>query len=655
MSKTLPHAPAVSSSDAPAASLGLPAILHFSRRQDLEQILSAAQHSSSTVLNASRVEAIDSDGLQNLIDGVRELREAGVVIQIGSPSPTLDGARLALRLQEELPVDPAEQIQTGSEHLGQPIGGILVALQRLSGEDLEKGLLESENQPGRFLGQILIELGFLNEEDLAEGLALQQGLPWLRPVEQRLLDVTLEHGVSLSDLRNHQVLPLLRAHGRMAVAVADPSDVYAVDLFRQATGMQVMVSVASPGEIQRGLDLCQKAAGQGTQNSTSKGGDAEDRLNQVLQQAMIEGASDVHVEPCESDYLLRFRVDGRLHEAMRLANQDGRELTARIKVLAGCDISEKRLPQDGRIHFQEDGRNVDLRVNTMPTVYGEKAVMRVQDRNARAVALTDLGLEGKELEWLQEGIASPHGLVLVTGPTGSGKTTTLYSVLDELVGPELNVSTVENPVERAIAGANQTQVNQKAGLTFSRCLHSLLRQDPDVIMIGEIRDKETAEIAVEAALTGHLVLATLHTNDATGAATRLIQMGVQPFLVAATLRTVLAQRLVRKLCEACKRPVSHPQAVVEQFTDSGLGPGPHFGSTGCAACRKTGYDGRQGLFEVMRVDSKIAELIARNPTSADVRDLALGNGMHSLFDAALMRVKQGQTSLEEALRAGAIS
>jgi type IV pilus assembly protein PilB len=350
--------------------------------------------------------------------------------------------------------------------------------------------------------------------------------------------------------------------------------------------------------------------------------------------------------------MLRYRVDGRLHEVARLNPQIGHSLVARIKVVAGCDISEKRLPQDGRIHYKDRTRDVDLRVNTLPTVNGEKAVMRILDRTSTSLALDKLGLTPQSSAWLNEAVHLPHGMVLVTGPTGSGKTTTLYSVLDEIVNPETNVSTVENPVERAVKGVNQTQINEKAGLKFDTCLRALLRQDPDVIMIGEIRDHETAEIAIEAALTGHLVLATLHTNDAPGAASRLIQMGMEPFLVAATLRCVVAQRLVRRLCDSCKKPVEYPQEVVDQYEQFGLSGNEYFSAAGCPSCRQTGYDGRRGIFEVMKVTDNLQDLIATNPSSADIRRLALKEGMSSLLRDGIDRTNRGMTTLEEALRAG---
>ncbi|MDP7559013.1 MAG: GspE/PulE family protein, partial [Planctomycetota bacterium] len=410
---------------------------------------------------------------------------------------------------------------------------------------------------------------------LAEALALQHALPFVLPTEWKILDVSLEHGIPTSELRTHCAVPILRFGDTLAVAVSDPSDVYAVDLIRRATSLKVSAVVTTPEEVQRGLDLIQRASGQSTSTeSESISSNGSDRFDRLLLNGLIEGASDIHLEAMEDGYSLRYRVDGRLRDVSTFGLSEGREVVARIKVLAGCDIAEKRRPQDGRIHFQEADRDVDLRVSTMPTVYGEKAVMRVLDRKAQCQTLEELGLESRNLGWLRDAIQAPHGLVLVTGPTGAGKTTTLYSVLDEIVTPEINVATVENPVERAISGVNQTQVNHKAGLGFETCLHSLLRQDPDVIMIGEIRDNETAAIAVEAALTGHLVLATLHTNDAPSAATRLVQMGVEPYLVAATLKAVMAQRLLRKLCDSCKASVALPEAVRENFASSGLSEGP---------------------------------------------------------------------------------
>ncbi len=628
----------------------LPGILHGSRKREIEDLFSQLAIRSSVILDGSKVEVLDSTGLECLVHGVEVLARKGVFVEIVSPSPTLLAARRILELEQRLPVAAADEDESSplKAHL---IGEILIELGYLGRKQLDDALNKAQARPDCYLGQVLLEEGYLSERELAIGLARQHGRPFAEPVRQRLLDVTLEHGVDLADLRTAGALPLLRVGDCLAVAVCDPTDVFAADGIRRATRLQVITSVTTPTEIQAGLDLLQRASGT-LGASSNQVLSAAERLEEVLLNALIDGASDIHLEAQETSWLLRYRVDGRLHDVAHCSPEEGRELTARIKVLAGCDISERRLPQDGRMRFQQGSRDVDLRVNTMPTVHGEKTVMRILDRTAHHLSLEEIGLHGRNLEWMREAIDSPHGLVLVTGPTGSGKTTTLYSVLEELVGPEINIATVENPVERTLRGVNQTQVNFKAGLDFGKCLRALLRQDPDVIMVGEIRDQETARIAVEAALTGHLVLATLHTNDAPGAATRLIQMGVEPFLVSATLRAVMAQRLTRRLCNSCKKRQTLPREILEHYAAQGLSAGPHYSACGCAACRQTGYSGRLGVFEVMKVDLDLQEAVARNPSTAELRRLAVESGMVPLLSDALRRVNDGSTTLEEALRSG---
>ncbi|HJM39031.1 MAG TPA: ATPase, T2SS/T4P/T4SS family [Planctomycetota bacterium] len=634
-------------------SLPLPEALSSSRTQELENIFAELRLGSVTALDGSTVKSIDTDGLELLGSICARIQGIGKPIQIQSPSITLVGACRSLQLQNKIPLEGHAGDPPHPRFLGKRVGEILIELGHLNNVDLEKGLSKAKEHPDAYLGRILIEEGFIEGPHLAEALALQHALPFVLPTEWKILDVSLEHGIPTSELRTHCAVPILRFGDTLAVAVSDPSDVYAVDLIRRATSLKVSAVVTTPEEVQRGLDLIQRASGQSTSTeSESISSNGSDRFDRLLLNGLIEGASDIHLEAMEDGYSLRYRVDGRLRDVSTFGLSEGREVVARIKVLAGCDIAEKRRPQDGRIHFQEADRDVDLRVSTMPTVYGEKAVMRVLDRKAQCQTLEELGLESRNLGWLRDAIQAPHGLVLVTGPTGAGKTTTLYSVLDEIVTPEINVATVENPVERAISGVNQTQVNHKAGLGFETCLHSLLRQDPDVIMIGEIRDNETAAIAVEAALTGHLVLATLHTNDAPSAATRLVQMGVEPYLVAATLKAVMAQRLLRKLCDSCKASVALPEAVRENFASSGLSEGPHFRAEGCPACRKSGYTGRLGVFEVMQIDSALQRMIANGSSNNELREYAVNRGMISLLKNGISRVNAGHTSLEEALRAG---
>lgn len=633
----------------------LPAVLNRSRAEDLQDLWERVSEDSVTSIDGSQVATLDSAGLALLLDGLRRAKYEDRQVTITDPPAPLLAARRAFNLYDlmQFPSDIEDVILEAE--LGMRLGEVLVELGYLTEEQLEKAVQQAEERPDTYIGQVLVEEEHITEEQLARALAMQHGLPFVDPLKEGVLDVSLECEVPFAELRVHGILPYLRLGETLAVSLKDPADVYAADVVRKYTGLSVIATVATPNAIHSGLDQIQRAvaaSGQADVNIDEESVSAEDRFNEIVINAIIEGASDIHIEPGPDAYMLRYRVDGRLHEVTRFNPQIGHSLVARIKVTAGCDISEKRLPQDGRIHYQDRQRDVDLRVNTLPTVNGEKAVMRILDRTTKALALDMLGLTGDSMDWLMEAVKLPHGMVLVTGPTGSGKTTTLYSVLDEIVNPETNVSTVENPVERAVKGVNQTQINEKAGLKFDLCLRALLRQDPDVIMIGEIRDYETAEIAVEAALTGHLVLATLHTNDAPGAASRLIQMGMEPFLVAATLRAVVAQRLVRRLCDACKKPVDYPGEVHQQYSDQGLATEGHYSSAGCPSCRQTGYDGRRGIFEVMKVTDNLQDLIATNPSSADVRKLALQEGMASLLQDGIDRVNRGVTTLEEAIRAG---
>jgi len=633
-----------------SGELHLPDAISLSRTEDLESLFAACAKRPSVRLEGDRVRNIDSRGFEYFVNGLEQLALDGVAAEVANPSGALRTARSCLRLEARLPFC-AEDERTELSELPIDLSAAVMQAGHIDVVDLED-LTARAAQKGQSLRQALQESRKVGPEKLAEVHSRQHGMPVVHPVRDRLLDVTIEINVVLKDLRAHNVLPFLQFENFLAIAVADPSDVYAIDMVRQATGMQVYASVTTEAEVQRGLDHLQRSAGKSavTLTVTEDGLGAAERLDQVMLNALIEAASDIHLEPEEDHYLLRFRVDGRLREVERLGVEQGSSLVARIKVMSDCDISEKRLPQDGRIHFQSGARDVDLRVNTLPTVYGEKAVMRILDRTEKSPSLDVFGFAEHDLAMLREAIHAPHGMVLVTGPTGSGKTTTLYSVLAEVVSPEINVATVENPVERSLTGVNQTQVNAKSGLDFGLCLRALLRQDPDVIMIGEIRDRETAEIAVEASLTGHLVLATLHTNDAPSAATRLIQMGIEPFLVSATLRLVMAQRLVRALCQNCRSKQELAAEVLEKFAPHGLNSSGSYAAMGCAACRSTGYSGRRGVFEIMDANTEMRDLIARNPSSDEARELALRHGMSSLLSDGIRRVNEGLTTLEEALR-----
>lgn len=633
-------------------SHALPEAISLSRTEELEALFAACAGKPSVEIDGSQVRNIDSRGFEYLMNGIEQLNIDGTRAILAQPSPPLITAVQCLRLEDRLPIRAEDRPPVLSE-LPFDLADAVLEAGLLDAVTVESLSTEAQNR-GIGLRRLLIEHERIGPNRLADVNARQHDIPVARPVTQRLLDLTIEHNIPLRDLRTHGVLPFLQLEDTLAVAVADPSNVYAIDIVRQATGLRVLPAVTTDAEIQSGIDLIQRSAGKvlTSASSVEDGLGATERLDTTLLNALIEGASDIHVEPGEESYLLRYRVDGRLREIERLNHEQGSSLVARIKVMADCDISEKRLPQDGRIRFQQGTRDVDLRVNTLPTVHGEKAVLRILDRTEKSPNLDAFGFAKRDLHALRESIHAPHGLVLVTGPTGSGKTTTLYSVLAEVVSPEINVATVENPVERSLEGVNQTQVNAKAGLNFGLCLRALLRQDPDVIMIGEIRDHETAEIAVEASLTGHMVLATLHTNDAPSAATRLIQMGIEPFLVSATLRMVMAQRLVRALCPSCKTRSELPAEVLESYREHGLRPGHTHVASGCAACCGTGYSGRRGVFEVMPVGGEMRDLIARNPSSDEARELALQHGMTSLLSDGIRRVNEGLTTLEEAIRCG---
>jgi type IV pilus assembly protein PilB len=523
----------------------------------------------------------------------------------------------------------------------------------------------------------------------------------------RMAPVTLVHfspNTALIDsipsevLRKHLALPLMKAGGTLVVALGDPFDIMAVDELHVLTGLNITTVVANEREIQETLNrLVAAEAGQGleleeimkgTDNEVEIGHDEEKEVsleemlesaegapvirmvNMMLVEALRTRASDIHIEPQERTLRLRYRIDGSLVERPAPSRTFHPAIISRIKIMSDLDIAERRAPQDGRFKIKALGKEVDIRVSMLPTVFGEKVVMRVLDKSALFPNLGGLGLDPVAYEALNYAINQPHGIILVTGPTGSGKTTTLYSCLQELNKPDVNIVTCEDPVEYQLAGITQVQVHPTVGLTFAAALRSILRQDPDIVLVGEIRDGETAEIAVKAALTGHLVLSTLHTNDASGAIARLIDMNIPPFLLASSLVLSQAQRLFRKLCLACRKEVALPQDVLaanhinpsffnrtpsEASGDAALtlvrDPGfvPIYHSMGCPKCSNTGYRGRGAIMEVLRVDDEIKQLIMKGATSGDIRERARAKGMVTLKEAGLVKVRDGVTSLEAAL------
>ncbi|MCZ7536364.1 MAG: ATPase, T2SS/T4P/T4SS family [Acidimicrobiia bacterium] len=547
---------------------------------------------------------------------------------------------------------------------------------------LEEGLLTEvqldaalaeQARTGRSLGRILIETVGISESDLVRALARQVGLDFVDLGEQTI-DPSAVSLVTESIARRYQAIPIGRDEdGSLVVAMADPSNVFALDDIRAVTGHEARTVVATAAQISETIDryfrletevdtVAQAAADEAevTEDLSGVREIVEDApivkfVNLLITQAVADRASDIHVEPTEHDLRIRFRIDGVLHEVMRSPRSIQGGVISRLKVMAEINIAERRIPQDGRISMKVGGRPIDLRVATLPTVYGEKVVMRILDKGQALLRLEELGFLPETLGRFSESYRKPYGTILVTGPTGSGKSTTLYATLNILNEPHRNVITVEDPVEYRLPGINQIQIHPKAGLTFALALRSILRADPDVLLVGEIRDRETAVIAVEAALTGHLVLSTLHTNDAASTPMRLVEMGVEPFLVTSSLDCVTAQRLARRLCERCKEAYqpSEAELVEAGWPDPGLESGEWpvlHRPVGCSSCGRTGYRGRFGIHEVMLMTEEIKRLIIERRSTEEIQKAAVMQGMLTLRDDGLRKVATGLTSLEEVFR-----
>ncbi len=532
--------------------------------------------------------------------------------------------------------------------------------------------IDEQTMRNTSLGRTLVELGFLSESDLVRALAAQVGMEYV-DLDEFAVDRAAVSLVPGALCRRYTVLPIAIREGELILATANPGDVVATDDVRTMSAMPVRCVIAAYDNVQRAIDRFCRADDEMENLSSafeeeatdveadlSRMGDFVDDdapivryVNLLVTQAITDRASDIHIEPTEKDLRVRYRIDGVLHEVQRSPKNVQAAVISRVKIISDIDIAEKRKPQDGRMSVMHAGRKIDLRVATLPTVWGEKIVMRILDNSTASLDLRDLSFLDHNYAVYHESYTKPYGMILVTGPTGSGKSTTLYATLNAVSKPEINVITVEDPVEYRLPNINQVQVNPKAGLTFAGALRSILRSDPDVVLLGEIRDHETAQIAIEAALTGHLVLSTLHTNDAPSAITRLIEMGIEPFLVGSALDCVVAQRLTRRLCEKCKQPYQPSPQEMESAKFPWLPgePVPElFRPAGCAACSKTGYRGRMALHEVMRVTEEIERHAVSHSSSADILTTALKQGMISLRDDGWLKVIAGQTSIEEVLR-----
>lgn len=560
------------------------------------------------------------------------------------------------------------------------IGQVLVDLGFIDDDQLEMLLEEQRQNPGELLGKIAEEMGLVSDEQVAQALAEQMGLQTVDLTEIKLPQETMTL-VSDAMAQLYRVIPLQMVSNTLTVATCDPQNLQIVDELRTFLGYEIEMVVATEHQVQQMLD---KYYSQDTESVESLIRDLQDDedlkkqaaafmgdgpidlseveqladsqpvrklLNMVLLLAIKDHASDIHFEPFEDEFRIRIKADGVLFEMVPPPRHLAFAITTRIKVMANLDIAERRLPQDGRIELTVGGHPVDLRVSVLPTMFGESVVMRILDRSVVSLDLKKVGMHQETLDEFREVIGKPNGIVLVTGPTGSGKTTTLYSALSELNAIEDKLITTEDPVEYDIDGIVQIPIDHDIGVTFAACLRAILRQDPDIILVGEIRDVETAEIAVQASLTGHMVFSTLHTNDAPSTVTRLKDMGVPTFLITATVEAILAQRLVRRVCPQCREQIEPGEEIITQFRISGYEPDgkPFFRGRGCEHCNNTGYKGRVGLFELMIIDDDLRDLIMDNASIDTLRNAAQKKGMVPLRVAGINYMHQGVTTAEEVL------
>ncbi|HEV7281427.1 MAG TPA: ATPase, T2SS/T4P/T4SS family [Pirellulaceae bacterium] len=554
------------------------------------------------------------------------------------------------------------------------VGDLLVSKGYCSGEDLGHALkVQKDSQNQRLLGEILVDLEICTEEQVMECLAMSHGIPYAK-LDPRLHDPHTIDLLPREMIERDLTFPLFCVRGTLTIAVCEPSNPFLVDELRIRSGKEVQIVAASARDIRRMITTLPDSnafviddiieSDEQTEvalieEATEDLGDVEDLagkspvirlVNYIISMAVKEGASDIHVEPGEKSLRIRHRIDGRLYRALEVPLHLLPAVSSRIKIMAGMDISERRLPQDGRVNVLLNKRKVDLRVSSFPGARGEKTVIRVLDTRSVSLNLHDLGFTEQTLTKFQRQIHAPNGIALVTGPTGSGKSTTLYAALNEIATMHNNVCTVEDPIEYNLPLINQFQVQEKIGMTFPKALRTLLRQDPDVIMVGEIRDEETARTAVQAALTGHLVLSTLHTNDATSALTRLMNMGIEPYLISAALNMALAQRLVRRICPRCKGEYEPPRGVKKTLETLKINLDKLHRGAGCRQCRNTGHSGRLAVHELFVINDEVRDAVVRGASMIEIRKMAIDAGMTTLLQDGFKKVAEGLTTVEETLQ-----
>lgn len=575
----------------------------------------------------------------------------------------------------EIPAEDASTLwQPEQSQARHTVEQLLLEQGAITPEQLSQARNVQAQTPGKSIAAILLTMNAASEQQILEATAQTLGLVYETPHRDQVQDQAFEI-LPVDYIRKQLVLPLRIEDGTLVLAMADPANVFLLDEVRRKTKRQIRVVVTTGADINRIVEqitmsqqdiavdeIIKDMAEDDVQVVKEAVNEAEDLekmgsespvirfVNYLIHDAIKQGASDIHIEPKEKALKVRYRIDGILFEAMNPPYSMHSAIVSRMKIMANLDISERRLPQDGRIRAVVHSRKVDLRMSTLPTANGEKVVVRILDNRSINVPLEDLGFSENVLTIWRKQIDEPHGILLVTGPTGSGKTTTLYSSLRVMDGNKLNISTVEDPIEYHLGSATQVQVHDKIGMTFAAALRSLLRQDPDVVMLGEIRDAETARIAVQASLTGHLVLSTLHTNDAPSSITRLINIGVEPYLIASAVNAILAQRLVRKICPHCKEPFAPTEEMADFLLQQGFDPKSLYKGMGCDRCRRTGYVGRLGIYELLVMDDSLRDMVTRNPNVTELRRNCCERGLVSLRADGFDKASRGLTTIDEILR-----
>ncbi len=539
----------------------------------------------------------------------------------------------------------------------QPLGTLLVQAGKIDEDQLQKAL-QIQKEKDVYIGQIFKELDYIDNKELNKYIGNQLKIPFIQlgyfDFDKTLMDLFPE-----KVLRSQKILPLFRLENTLNIAIADPLESGPIDAARDITGLSIEPVIALEHEIENAIDLHFGISGFidiDSSNNNDEATNIEDLFDEtrivelvdsIIKQSQKYGCSDIHIEPRENDIRIRFRIDGRLQDFQALPNSIHTALVSRLKIMSNMDIAETRKPQDGRILFNSQKGRLDLRISTYPTLYGEKTVLRLLNISEALHSLDALGFEKDCVKRFNSMLIGGEGIILVSGPTGSGKTTTLYSTLNKLEAPDVNIVTVEDPIEYDLDNINQAQVNTKSGVTFASALRSILRQDPDIIMVGEVRDEETVELGIRAALTGHLVFSTVHTNDAASGFTRLLNWDVEPFLISSTVKGILAQRLVRRICEGCKEAYIPNVEELQMIGMDGKDNLKAFRGKGCLACRNSGYKGRIGIYELLLMDADISELVLNQAPGYKIREQARKNGMTTLLEDGIIKIERGDTTISE--------